>query len=510
LAALFFGFVVFGQLTRGRSNLRGLPLPPGPKGFPLIGNLLDVPADHPWMVYDEWRKTYGDMIYFNVLGRHFMILSSLEMITDLFEKRSSNYSDRMQPTMMIELMDWDLNMAMLRYNPWWRRHRRLFHEYFHRNAVLKYQPIQQQAAKALLRQLLVTPDDFFHHVRHTFAAIIMNIGYGISVQESDDPYISIAEDAMQGLAEVGIPGAFWVDFLPILKYVPSWFPGAGFQKKAAYWKKLNHTMADTPFDHVKEQLKKGIVTPSVAASLIERLPDENDPQRPMEERVAKNVAFVAYAGGSDTTVSSMQAIFLAMALYPEVQKKAQAEIDAVVGPDRLPVFQDRPSLPYINAIVKEVMRWHVIAPLASLHMATNDDEYNGYYIPKGTILMGNAWSVLNDPVVYRNPKEFRPERYLKDGKLDPDVRDPDCAAFGYGRRICPGRHLSDSSLYSVVSCLLAVYDIKPAVDDHGDTIKLKPEFTSGLVSHPVPFKCSIKPRTPAAEALISDSVNEEG
>ena len=96
-----------------------------------------------------------------------------------------------------------------------------------------------------------------------------------------------------------------------------------------------------------------------------------------------------------------------MALYPEVQKKAQAEIDAVVGPDRLPDFQDRSSLPYINAVVKESMRWHSVAPLGGLfffikvyyhsnefsvlHMATNDDEYNGYYIPKGTLLLGNSW-----------------------------------------------------------------------------------------------------------------------
>lgn len=99
-----------------------------------------------------------------------------------------------------------------------------------------------------------------------------------------------------------------------------------------------------------------------------------------------------------------------MALYPEVQKKAQAEIDAVVGSDRLPNFEDRSSLPYINAVVKESLRWHVAAPLGTLltlfllctiltdseaipHMATNDDEYHGYYIPKGTVLLGNAWLV---------------------------------------------------------------------------------------------------------------------
>jgi hypothetical protein len=155
-----------------------------------------------------------------------------------------------------------------------------------------------------------------------------------------------------------------------------------------------------------------------------------------------------------------------MALYPEVQKKAQAEIDAVVGPNRLPNFHDRPSLPYVNAVVKESSRWNLVAPLgrsllSSLllpiltgsegipHMSTIDDEYNGFYIPKGTIMIGNAWlvrsldsffcpeflrSILHDRKAFNHPQEFQPERYLKDGNLNPDVRDPDSAAFGFGRR----------------------------------------------------------------------------
>jgi hypothetical protein len=88
----------------------------------------------------------------------------------------------------------------------------------------------------------------------TFAATIMKIVYGITVQESDDPYISIAEEALKGVAEAGTPGAFWVDTFPILKYVPSWFPGAGFQKKAARWRECINTMAENPFRHVQEQL----------------------------------------------------------------------------------------------------------------------------------------------------------------------------------------------------------------------------------------------------------------
>ena len=142
----------------------------------------------------------------------------------------------------------------------------------------------------------------------------MKIVYGIAIQDSDDPYISLAEDAFDGIAQASVPGAFWVDMIPILKYVPSWFPGAGFQKKAARWREGIIAMSENPFRHVQEQLVQvqflrahesllimimqinGKAMPSVAASFIERLPDEGDPQRSVEERIAKNVAWIVYAG----------------------------------------------------------------------------------------------------------------------------------------------------------------------------------------------------------------------
>ena len=125
------------------------------------------------------------MIYLNVLGQRFLILSSLEFTTDLFEKRSLYYSDRKQMTMFNELyvshvfqlkklvqinvrcrrMDGVTIMSLMPYGTWWRRHRRLFHESFHRDAVAKYQPLQRQEAQAFLHRLLDTPDNFFHHIR---------------------------------------------------------------------------------------------------------------------------------------------------------------------------------------------------------------------------------------------------------------------------------------------------------------------------------------------------------
>ena len=146
-------------------------------------------------------------------------------------------------------------------------------------------------------------------------------------------------------------------------------------------------------------------------------------------------------------------MLLAMSLHPEVLKKAHAELDVVVGPDRLPDFSDRDSLVYVNAIVKETFRWHSVVPLSLPHRTTADEEINGYFIPEGTILLPNTWCVIgtmkrsgellrrtyrracmHDPVVYPDPHAFRPERFIRDGQLDKDVRDPSLYVFGYGRR----------------------------------------------------------------------------
>ena len=125
------------------------------------------------------------MIYLNVLGQHIVILNSLEVITDLFEKRSSNYSDRKHSTLMTELyvssyashlkelvknavrcrMGLDISMSRMPYGLWWRKHRKSFHEHFHRKVVTKYQPLQRREVQAFLRRLLVTPDEFSHHIR---------------------------------------------------------------------------------------------------------------------------------------------------------------------------------------------------------------------------------------------------------------------------------------------------------------------------------------------------------
>ncbi|KAJ3537164.1 hypothetical protein NMY22_g5703 [Coprinellus aureogranulatus] len=201
-------------------------------------------------------------------------------------------------------------------------------------------------------------------------------------------------------------------------------------------------------------------------------------------------------------VGSLTALFLALAMNPEAQRKAQAEIDSVVGLGRLPSLDDRESLPYVSAVVKEVERWHTVAPLGFTHVTARDDEYNGYFIPKGTYVLTNTWAILHDPSIYENPLEFNPDRFIRDGKLDPTLRDPASAIFGYGRRICPGRYLGDNTFFLVTASVLSAFNILPLKDDFGNPIPLKLEASPLIISTPAPYKVDIRLRTPQHAKLF--------
>ncbi|KIM82727.1 hypothetical protein PILCRDRAFT_88402 [Piloderma croceum F 1598] len=253
----------------------------------------------------------------------------------------------------------------------------------------------------------------------------------------------------------------------------------------------------------------------VATELFDSLPEGD--QWAEQEQVVKGCAASEYAdgantpaivstGGSNTVISPARCFTLAIAMYPDVQKTAQAEIDAVVGRDRLPDLDDIDSLPFINAIIKEILRWQPAVPFCVPHRSTQDEEYDGFFIPKGTNVMGNTWSILHNPDVYPEPEKFRPQRFLTDGKLNPDIRDS-VAAFGYGRRICPGQFMATQSLFLIFSSIPSNFNISPPLDEFGNPTKLRPAMLSGVLSTPSPFKCVIKSRSDAAAALIRESVN---
>ena len=157
-----------------------------------------------------------------------------------------------------------------------------------------------------------------------------------------------------------------------------------------------------------------------------------------------------------------------MAIHPEIQEKAQDEIDQLLEGERLPTLADQDDLPYISALLKEIYRWHTPLPISIPKTLTQDDNYKGYHIPKGATVMENVWAIFNDPLVYPEPHRFNPERFLKDGKLDRSVRDPEDRVFGSSRRICPGKHFANRALFLRFATVLAAFNIKPGADEKGE------------------------------------------
>ncbi|KAJ7496489.1 cytochrome P450 [Mycena latifolia] len=500
ITILFYGI-------RWKRNRSRLPLPPGPKKLPLVGNLFDMPADRQWEAYRDWSKEFdSDIIHMDVAGTSIVVLSSMEAIRDLFDKRSSLYSDRPRMPMLVELMGWDFGTGSLKYGDQWRSHRKIFHEAFNVGAAKRFHPQERAVAHALLRRTLDDPKDVMHHFRHMAGALIMDIAYGIDV-DSNNQYIDLAEEAMHGLSTASLPGQFLVDTFPVLKYVPSWVPGADFKRKAKHWHKATRRLLELPFAQAKREIALGIAPPSFTSLSLAALEESKDNENGRQEALVKATAANMYAAGTDTTVAALGTFILAMLANPEAQKKAQAELDSVIGTGHLPDFTDAAALPYVSAIVKEVLRWRNVGPIAIPHYLSVDDEYRGYRIPAGSIIIGNAWAILNDEDVYPDPDTFKPERFL--GDEYPTVQDPEMAAFGFGRRICPGRHLAVSSLWITIASILATMDIQKARDAHGKEIEPSYEYFPGLVTAPLPFECSITPRsTTAAEAIHATSGGE--
>ncbi|KAJ7826064.1 cytochrome P450 [Mycena olivaceomarginata] len=448
-----FYLTVRSYVTRRRK------LPPGPRGLPLVGNVFDVPKTQEWLAFMEMARKYdSDIISLNLAGDTVIVLNSLSAVDALLEDKSAIYSDR---------AGFHWHLAFMRYGPRWKEHRKVLMQQFQPSAVLLHRPVELEAAHALLQRLLDSPAKYEKHFRHMAGRIILSTAYGIDVLPEDDPHIDISEKALHAMACTGNRGSFLVDSLPFLKYVPEFFPGAGFKKQAREWFKVVDAMPHVPYDFVKKARAAGMAKSSIASRVLDEIEENSGDDRSQLDQ--------------ELTVSSLGTFILAMTMYPEVQKKAQAAVDEVVGRGRLPDFQD--DIPYIDAVVHEVLRWRTVVPLGVSHAVTQDDVYKGYLIPAGAVV-----------------------RWLtEDGKINPEMRDS-TPAFGFGRRICPGKDMAQWSVWISAASILATFDISKSIDEKGVPIEPSGEYTSGLICYPIPHQCDILPRSEAARALIQGGV----
>ncbi|KAM3537513.1 hypothetical protein ARSEF1564_009567 [Beauveria bassiana] len=215
--------------------------------------------------------------------------------------------------------------------------------------------------------------EIWHSCIKEAGAVILKIIYGYSAQTSQvDPLIDLVERTMDKLSRAIVPLSWTVDVVPALKYVPEGFPGASFKKKARQLNKTIQDTVDVPYSFVRRRMATGNYRPSYVSKLVQQCS-------------ANSPAF--QLSSDDEHVHTLRSFILAMVLFPAVQRRAQEETDCVVGDGSLPQFEDREKLPYIDAVVKEALRWSPVIPMGIPHVMAEERIYKNYIIQKGSILL---------------------------------------------------------------------------------------------------------------------------
>ncbi|KAF5597878.1 oxidoreductase [Fusarium pseudocircinatum] len=459
--------------TKPRKNL-----PPGPKPLPILGNIKDMP-DGTTPEYQHWIKfkdLYGPTSHVSILGQSLIILHDRDAANAILEKTSTKTSGRPQFVFGNEMCGYGQILPFKPYGKLLKQHRKLVHQQLGtKTAASRFRDVLDVESRRLLLRILESPEKLFEHIQTL-------------EPHKPDPLALLIEQMMHNFSLAFVPMSWPVDVLPILRYLPESLPGMSFKRIARDWNANMRMVVDVPYTFVKRQIAKQSNRASYVSSLIKQhdgdLNEETD-------AAIKQTAAVMYAGGSDTTVSAICGFVLALLLFPDVQRKAQQEIDRVVGTERLPQFEDRDNLPYVDALIKESLRWIPVAPMGAVHTADEDVHYKDFVIPKGASLLPATWWFLHDPEIYSDPTSFDPDRYLEP-RNEPH---PNFASFGFGRRVCPGRFLADESLFISISRLLAAFQIQKAVDGRGNEIEPQISVTPGLISHIRDFPYDIKPRS---------------
>ncbi|KAL1711116.1 cytochrome P450 [Schizophyllum commune] len=435
-----------------------------------------------WETFTRWAEQYGPIVSSRILGRTVVIVNSYEKAYEMMERKSQIYSSRPRLTMPADLMGWGDGLAFVEYGPRLRAYRRIFHrELGSREAVSAYAHLQEAHAKSFARNCWREQERFREHGVHMSGSLVLAVAYGFHAKPDNDPIVRAANDAIEVFNLAASPSAYLVNLIPALKYVPEWVPGAGFKRQARVWRPLYGRMVDAPFEFVKDALKSQSAEPSFVAKALSAATSKE------QEEIIKHAAGSMFVAGSETTALVIHAFFFFMTLHPEVQERAQAEIDTVIGRGaKLPEIRDRDRLPYVEALCKEVLRYHPPGPCGLPHASTQDDVQDGYLIPKESTIIPNIWleKMSRDAAVYTDAHKFDIERFLG----PTPEQDPREYVYGFGRRVCPGRLMADTSIFVTIAVCLTLFNIRAE--------GALPEYktTGGPINHICPFKCALIPR----------------
>ncbi|RXW20920.1 hypothetical protein EST38_g4940 [Candolleomyces aberdarensis] len=447
------------RLKRGK----GLPLPPGPPGNWLVGNSL--PKAFAYRVFEDWTKEWGPVFTLRQGFTRMVIIGRLQAAIDIMEKEGAALVDRPVSISAGETLSGGMRVLLTPAGERFKKQRRALHAHLQPKVISTYSPVLMKHARQHMFDLVEDPAGHQNHAKRYSASVVMSLAYGKDPKGRDDPNIDAVNRCLTRLGHALRPGLWRVDVYPLLRYIP------GYLKELQDGHAEELALFKGQLAEVKKAMERGEEVPqSFGKYLIER-----QAELELSDDETAYLAGSMFGAGSDTTASAISISIMAAALYPDTQRRVQAELDQVIGNER-----------------------------GFAHKATRDIVWKDYVIPKGTTVMGNIWAVGRDPEYFPDPERFNPQRWLNsDGKLKDDLKS---YPFGFGRRVCPGQHMATASVFINTALTQWAFNIKADPNAPIDPLA----FTESANTHPLPFKVIFEPRAAKTMEGVRDLIEDYG
>ncbi|KAL6838249.1 hypothetical protein ACP4OV_031921 [Aristida adscensionis] len=496
-------FLVTHLRRSGRSSKHNLP--PGPRPWPVIGN-LDLIGHLPHRSVHELSARYGPLMSLRFGSVPVVVGSSVDVARLILKTHDVSFIDRPK---MASGRYTAYNFSDLVWSPYgayWRQARKLWQtKIFSAKQLRSHEHVRHEELRAMLRGLLhggagdggrravVLKDHLLMQSLNVISRMALGKKYilegsaaGLPTTPEEFRWMVDELFHLNGVLNVGdmIP---WLDWLDLQGYV---------RRMKKLGKMFDRFLEHVVDEHQERRRREGdkFVAKDIVDLLLE-LADDPSLEVPIGRDGVKGFALDFVAGGTDTSAVAVEWVMSELLRNPNHLAKAVEELDCVIGNDRLVQEGDIANLPYIEAIVKETMRLHPVTPMLAPRLSREDVSMGGYDIPRGTLVFVNVWTIGHDPAVWgETVEEFRPERFIG-SSVDVKGQDLELLPFGSGRRMCPGYTLGLKMVQVTLANLLHTFTWRLPDGVAAEDLSMEEKY--GLaVPRKFPLQAVIEPKLP--------------
>ncbi|KAJ5679520.1 hypothetical protein N7462_007764 [Penicillium macrosclerotiorum] len=466
-------------------------MPPGPPGVPVLGNLRQMMhARRGALSFNQWLTSlipYGEMVTLHMGSKTWVVLNSDRVVSEIIAKRGKITNERPHMPVASDLVS-NGKRTVIRQEEEWREGRRVMHQLLSGSNLKVYAGMQELESVDMLRRYLREPNLWFAHNFRYATSVLYRIvmGYPLNKTRAElDDYQRVTIEFVTTI------NRSYVDFFPSISKLPHIL-----QPWRRFWAQMG-SFHRRVFQDWWTPIKAAVTNGSAPPSFVRDVLLHPDMRFSGDDEEAMYLATSVMAAGGDNTRMTINVFIMAMVTRPEAQARAREEVDRVCTDGealRLPRMSDLSSMPYVAAMIKEVLRWRPTVPVVPPHQLTEDLEFDGYFIPAGTNFLINSIGLSSE---FDNAHEFQPERWIDASGAE---KIPNFWGFGGGRRICVGWKVAEQALFIAFARLLYCFELTPngPIDD-------KRLNHQGL-NEPFPVKATV--RSAAHASLIEGEASK--